>query len=161
MGRNQLLQLKFKILSLSSHSPSPTKALPPQTLPFSWAEDYIWSPSHMQALFKVRTNPAQPLPAEAYTAPASALNQRVPEFTYHPILIAKHLPLLLPSPTMKRFPISTCPNGPVLQLPSPPWSPPQSHASLPTVSPSTHTKQVPLPSLKPLCGTLFVPLNGS
>lgn len=86
------------------------------------------------------------------TSPASALNQRVLELTHHLILIAEHVPLPFP-PLMFSFPISPS-NGLILQMPSAPCSPLQSHTSLPTTSPSTHTKRVPLSSFEPLPDTL-------
>lgn len=149
--------MKFKIPS-SQIAPHHNESFPTSTeLPFSWnwTTSYGAPPMHRPYPRLGQTQLRHYLPSPGLHSPASsAVNQRVPEFTHHWIPMAEHLPWLFPPLTMFSFPIPTDPDGPDFQMPSPPWSPPLSHISLPRASPSTQKKQVPLPSLVPPHDTL-------
>ena len=124
VGRNQLLQLKFKI-PFSQVTPLPQLKLHPlQTLPFSWAEQLYMKPLPGAGTILGENKPSPGATLLGLTQPGSLLNQRdprVPKHTHHhPTLLAEHLPLLFPPPTMFNFPVSSLPDGPIRPMPSPP-----------------------------------------
>lgn len=115
--------MKFKIPSSQVTPLHQLKLYHLQTLPCSWTEQLLIEPLPGGGII-LGQDKHSPGPTLLGLSPASALNQRVPELTRHPILISEPVPLLFPSPTMYSFSISTCPNGLVLQMPCLPWNPP-------------------------------------
>lgn len=79
-----------------------------QTLPFSWTEQLLMEPLPGGSII-LGQNKHSPGPTLLGFSPASALNQRAPELTGHPILINEPVSLLFPPATMLSFSISTCP----------------------------------------------------